>query len=360
MPPLRLGIIGCGAVTQVQHLPNLMELQEEFAVTIVCDRSSALARWVADQFHIPRHVSDHRDLLAADIDAVLLCHSDPKTEVAVASFAAGKHVFIEKPVCYSLEEMDAISEAAQAAGTVAQVGYMKVYDPAFLMAQREVEAMNGIRFAQVNHLHVDNKLHLAQFQLKSFDDIPEAAVAAQQTARRQALKEALGEPPPEAERAFFILSGSAIHDLYGLRTLFGQPERVASTEVWYDGWGINTVLQYAGDFRCALTWVELLKVWAFEETLEVYGDDRRVLLSYPSGFTRGQPSDLAIHGINAAGTSYRQQPAVPWDNPFTNELRHFHECITEGVPCRTPLSSARDDVSLIIDIVRAYIAGSSR
>ena len=295
------------------------------------------------------------------IDAVVLAtpHSQHGDQVRKAA-AAGKHVFIEKPVCYSLEEMDAISEAAQAAGTVAQVGYMKVYDPAFLMAQREVEAMNGIRFAQVNHLHVDNKLHLAQFQLKSFDDIPEAAVAAQQTARRQALKEALGEPPPEAERAFFILSGSAIHDLYGLRTLFGQPERVASTEVWYDGWGINTVLQYAGDFRCALTWVELLKVWAFEETLEVYGDDRRVLLSYPSGFTRGQPSDLAIHGINAAGTSYRQQPAVPWDNPFTNELRHFHECITEGVPCRTPLSSARDDVSLIIDIVRAYIAGSSR
>lgn len=53
MPPLRLGIIGCGAITQIQHLPNLMELQEEFAVTIVCDRSPALARWVADQFHIP-------------------------------------------------------------------------------------------------------------------------------------------------------------------------------------------------------------------------------------------------------------------------------------------------------------------
>lgn len=164
-------------------------------------------------------MSDYRDLLAADVDAVLLCHSDPKTEVAVASFAAGKHVFIEKPVCYSLEEMDTIGEAAQAAGTVAQVGYMKVYDPAFLMAQREVAAMDTVRFVQVNHLHVDNNLHLAQFQLKGFDDIPEEAVAAQHAARRQALKEALGEPPPEAEKAFFTLAGSAIHDLYGLRTL---------------------------------------------------------------------------------------------------------------------------------------------
>ena len=103
MKPIRLGIIGCGAIAQIQHLPNLAGLQEEFEVTIVCDRSPALAKSVAKTFHVTNHVTDYRQLLASDVEAVILCHTDPKTEVAVAAFEAGKHVFIEKPICFSLD-----------------------------------------------------------------------------------------------------------------------------------------------------------------------------------------------------------------------------------------------------------------
>ncbi len=358
MAPLRLGIVGCGAITQVQHLPNLMELQEEFTVTLVCDRSAQTAQYVADRFNIPAHVTDYRDLLAADLDAVLLCHTDPKTQVAQAAFAAGKHVFIEKPICFSLEEMDAILQAQRRAGTVGQAGYMKVYDPAFVLAQRQVQSMDSVRFAHVNHLHVDNNLHLTQFDLKRFDDIPPDAAHAQADAARAARLQAIGEVHPYVVDAFHRLSGSIIHDLYGLRTLLGQPQRVVSTELWHDGWGINTVLQYEGGFICTLTWVELLKVWAFEETLEIYGHDQRVILTYPSGFTRGQPSHLVLQGIDSDGISYRKEPTITWDNPFTNELRHFHACITQNTPCRTPLEEARNDISLVIDIIKAYTSNT--
>ena len=47
MPPIRIGIVGCGAIAQVQHLPNLAALSEEFEVAIVCDRSPALAAYAA-------------------------------------------------------------------------------------------------------------------------------------------------------------------------------------------------------------------------------------------------------------------------------------------------------------------------
>ena len=49
---------------------------------------------------------------------------------------------------------------------------MKVYDPAFETAKAEVDGMTDIRFVQVNHLHPDNRLHLRQFRLKRFDDLP--------------------------------------------------------------------------------------------------------------------------------------------------------------------------------------------
>ena len=57
MARVRIGVLGCGAIAQVQHLPNLLELDEEFAVPIVCDLSPDQAAYVAKRFAIPRHVS---------------------------------------------------------------------------------------------------------------------------------------------------------------------------------------------------------------------------------------------------------------------------------------------------------------
>ena len=99
MERVRIGVVGCGDIAQVQHLPFLLDLAEEFEVAVVCDVSPSLAAHAADRFHVPRHVTDYRDVLSADVDAVLLCHTDPKTETAVAALDAGKHLFIEKPMC---------------------------------------------------------------------------------------------------------------------------------------------------------------------------------------------------------------------------------------------------------------------
>ena len=111
MAPLRIGIIGSGAIAQVHHLPNLAILKDLFSVEMLCDLSPQLAQTVAEEYHVPRHTGDWRELLAADLDAVILCHTDPKTEIAVAAFQAGKHVFVEKPICFSLQEADRIIAA---------------------------------------------------------------------------------------------------------------------------------------------------------------------------------------------------------------------------------------------------------
>ena len=63
---------------------------------------------------------------------------------------------------------------------------------------------------------------------------------------------------------------------------------------------------------------------------------------------------MVIQGTDPDGTAYRTEPAVDWESAFLRELRHFHECIVDGTPNRTPLAAARDDISLIIDILRKY------
>ena len=223
MERVRIGVVGCGDIAQIQHLPFLTELAEEYEVAAVCDISPSLAKYVADWFHVPRYVTDYRQLLDSDVDAVLLCHSDPKTEVAVAALDAGKHTFIEKPMCFSLQEADAIIAAAEGSGKVAQVGYMKLYEPAFEVAQKEVAAIDDIRFVQVNHLHPNNSLHTRQFRTRHFDDLPQDAIEKTRQARLAAINEAIGEVSQEVYSAFMTLCGSMIHDLYGLRELLGMP-----------------------------------------------------------------------------------------------------------------------------------------
>ena len=356
MSPLRIGVIGCGAIAQVHHLPNLKSLRTLFDVSVVCDKSPGLAAHAAQTFHVPDQTTDYRDVLASDVDAVLLCHTDPKTEVAVAAFNAGKHVFIEKPMCFSLQEADAIIEACEASGKVGQVGYMKVYDPAYEIAKREVENMKGVRFVQVNHLHPNNALHLRQFELARFNDLPPDAMQQTAAAREAAFLQALGtEVPHEAKSAFFTIAGSMIHDLYGLRVMLGVPNKVTSTEIWSDGRAITTILAYPNGARCVASWVDLPNLWDFKETLEVYGDDKRVIVSYPTGFARGVLSTVTVHEVMPDGTTALRTPAVDWESAFSRELRHFHACVTAQLPTRTSVAEARHDIALIINIVKAYL-----
>ena len=63
---------------------------------------------------------------------------------------------------------------------------------------------------------------------------------------------------------------------------------------------------------------------------------------------------MVIQGSDGDGIAYRTEPAVDWESAFLRELRHFHECIVDGTANRTPLAAARDDISLIIDILRKY------
>ena len=353
MRRVKIGVIGCGAIAQVHHMPNLKELQDEFEVTGVCDVSADAARYVANRFHVPRHFTDYRDLLASDVEAVLLCQTDPKKDVAVAAFDAGKHAFVEKPVCFSLQECDEMIEACKRAGKVGQAGYMKVYDPAFERAKQEAADMD-VRFVQINHVHPNNSLHLQQFDVRRFDDLPEGAMQSAIEGRAAARRQAIGDVAPDMERAFFLLAGSMIHDLYGLREIMGLPVEVTHTEIWQEGRALTFTLVYENGARCVGTWIDLPNLWDFKETLEIYGDEKRVIVAYPTGFSRGLLSTVSIQGIDSQGTTYRTEPYLDWDSAFVRELRHFQDCIVNGKASRTSLEHARKDVGLIIDIIGAY------
>lgn len=139
METVRVGIIGCGFIGGA-HAKALAKV-DGVEITALCDsdrgRADALARKLAGDPSAP--VADSGpsihgsfdELIAGDVDAVFVClppfaHDDEVEQAA----AAGKHVFIEKPIVLTTEAADRMVAASEAAGIVTQVGYMMRFSPA--------------------------------------------------------------------------------------------------------------------------------------------------------------------------------------------------------------------------------------
>jgi predicted dehydrogenase len=355
---VKIGMIGCGAIAQIQHLPHLRELSQEFEIAGLCDLSPKLMARLGEEYGVPgdRQFTDYRELVQSDVDAVIVCPSGSHAAPSIAATEAGKHVLVEKPMCTTVREAEAMVQAADKAGVVLMVAYMKRYDPAYQFAQARVLEIPDPRFVQVNHLHPDNSLHLKEFGLHRFDDFPAGAAEALRAERRQLVAEALGrdDVPSDILGAFSTVLGSLIHDLGNLHGCFGPPEKVVSTDMWAEGRAVTTVLQYPRELRAVVSWVDLPELQDFDETLEVYGSRERVVVSFPTGFSRGLPTTVTLKGMDDDGLPWTKQYA--WhENPFKNELRHLRDCILNGTQPITPGRAAVADIALVRDIILAYL-----
>lgn len=363
MARLQVGVLGCGAIAQIQYLPLLRELRDRYEIAALSDLSASVMRALGAEHGVPeeRQYIDSAEMVASNLDAVIVCHSGPHAGPSIAAARAGKHVLVEKPMCATRAEGEAMVAAADAAGVVMMVAYMKRHDPAYRYAAERVAGMADVRFVQVNHLHPDNGLHLRRFPLVQPDDLPAGAGKALEAAWRPLIAEALGVPedaiPPHERTAFWWVLNSMIHDLGNLGGLFGPPERVVASELWADGNGITATLAYAAGFRAAVTWVDLPELQAFEETLAVYGSRGRVIVRFPTGFSIGLPTEVTLHGMDDDGQPHETR--LSWtDNPFREELVHFADCVERRVQPSTPARDAVADVALAAEIVVAARRGA--
>ncbi|MDQ3412943.1 MAG: hypothetical protein M3509_12590, partial [Chloroflexota bacterium] len=205
----------------------------------------------------------------------------------------------------------------------------------------------------------DNSLHVAEFNVMRFTDLPADSFVSAAGGHARQVAETLGfaspdELPAAMLRAYTTVLGSMIHDIGNLHGVFGPPTRVLGTEIWAEGSGISTTLEYAAGQRAVCTWIDLPELWEFKETLEVYGSRERVIAAFPTGFSIGQPSTVTLHGMEADRTPWRKE--LSWrENAFERELEHFRDCVLNGQRPETPGSDGVRDIALVGDIIRAYL-----
>lgn len=361
MARIRVGVIGLGEVGQIIHLPILQELAERYEIAAICDVSAALLAAMGERYRIPEDARylDYRELVARDdVDVVFVINStEYHAECAIAAVEAGKHVLIEKPICLTLADAEAIAQARDAAGVQVMVGYMRRFAPAFVEAVEQVKAFDTIRYVRVRDIIGHNRLFIAQSSTVIYpDDIPDDLKRDRQDRNRRMTREAIGDVPPALTRAYGLLAGLSSHDLSAMRELLGgPPKRVVSAAQWHNG-GFLTVLMDYGDFAAYLeTGADGQR--RFDAHIEVYGPSSSVKVQYDSPYIRHLPTTLTINRED--GESHRETVIRPtYKDPYTHELETLHDVIFNGAPVKTSVEDSMEDLRLFRDIIEAMKAGA--
>ncbi|MCU1493637.1 MAG: hypothetical protein JWO62_1401 [Acidimicrobiaceae bacterium] len=140
---VRLGLVGCGRIAQVAHLPAARKAVGVELVA-VCDASEHLSTNVAHQYGVAGF-TDLDAMLAVELDAVIVATPDRlHASNATAALEAGKHVLVEKPLASGADEARQLGELASSLGLKLQVGAMKRHDPGIEYAHEAVGRIGAL------------------------------------------------------------------------------------------------------------------------------------------------------------------------------------------------------------------------
>lgn len=354
MQRLRIGIVGCGEVTQILHLPSLYQLNDRFQVTALCDVSASALEEVGTAWGVRKRFHAYQDLVAQDdVDVVVVANPNAyHSQVTLAAIAAGKHVLVEKPMCLTLREADEIIAAARRQpGLVVQVGYMRRYAPAFLAACRMVSELGELRLARVHDVIGQNAIIINNTSwVARGKDVPAGVIAAGQRLQDDLLAEAIGaSAPPELRSAYNLLLGLSSHDTSTMRELLGMPKGVLYAAQRHGGRSLTAAFDYGGYVCHFETSVDVIP--RFDAHLEVYGEERVLRVQYDTPYVRNIPIRLFVTESNGAGGLTERSEHTAWGDPFASEWKAFYENVTGQKEPKTSPADFRCDLEIFRDMI---------
>lgn len=140
---IKVGIIGCGKIAQVRHIPEYLA-NPNAEICGFYDINLARAEELARKYGAKAYPTYEALLADPGIDAVSVCAANHvHAEISIAALKAGKHVLCEKPMAISLEECEAMVAAARESGKYLMIGQNQRLAKAHVKA-RELIAQGAI------------------------------------------------------------------------------------------------------------------------------------------------------------------------------------------------------------------------
>jgi myo-inositol 2-dehydrogenase / D-chiro-inositol 1-dehydrogenase len=314
---LAVGIIGAGRIGTV-HAETLAFRLPEARIVAIADSKPAAAQALAHRCGVPSVAPSSTEILAdPQIEAVLICSSTAShADLIVEAARAGKHIFCEKPIAHSLDQIDRALEAVNAAGVQLQIGFNRRFDA---------------NFARVRHAVVTGEIGSPRLlHIVSRDPAP----------------------PP---LAYIPASGGmfmdmTVHDFDMARFLIGD-----EVEEIYTAGGVmvNPAIGQAGDLDTAVITLRFRNgvIGTIDNTRQAaYGYDQRVeILGSQGQIATGNcyPNQAVL---STGQTVHRDLPLNffmdRYTESFTRELRCFVSAVRERKP--TPVTGIDGRVPVVM------------
>ncbi|KAL5002213.1 hypothetical protein BDV10DRAFT_203000 [Aspergillus recurvatus] len=365
---IRVGLIGCGEIAQVSHIPTLNFLADYFQITYLCDISAnALAHCRRKVAGPPPKITKSAQELcsSSDVDAVLVCNATAcHTEHALLALRNDKSVLVEKPLTSSYGDIKELQAVEKASKGRLMVGYMRRYAPGFLDAVAEIGGISQILYARVRDIIGPNAAFVEQSGTfpKRFDDYTPEELQALEDRDRSTADEALasfGVPAnDETRRMLMVLGGLGTHDLSAMREAIGMPQSVKAAALKLPIW--TATFDY-GSFPVVYE-SGLNQVPVFDAHIEVYGPDKIVRVKYDTPYVKGLPTIMTVREktIGPRGEECYQERHVrtTYEDNYTVEFKAWYETIANGHEPKTTIEDARQDVDLMQMLLRAGFSGA--
>jgi predicted dehydrogenase len=357
---VRVGVVGCGLVAQAEHLPYLAALRDRFTLAALAEPSATVREALGARYGVSGLYADYRSLLdASGVDALVVCSpAGTHAEVVLAALELGIDVFVEKPMCITLADADAIIAARDRAGKVVQVGTMKRYDPAVeAMLDALPDSAADLRYISVVVNDPEFEPYFEPGEIVRGADLPVALIEATRRQEREQVEQAVGSASEEVVRAFSeSFLGSLLHDLnvvHGALERLGEPlpAEVVAGDWWNEGRAVYGALRLQNGARVDGAWIQLLDTFEYREQIQLMFADEVHTLEFPSPWLKQHPTVYRRSRRNGRSDDVRVVNA--YDESFARELRAFHACIVDGKPCRTPPEGARLDIETLTSMFLA-------
>lgn len=324
MERVGIGLVGCGLFGE-SHLQAYRGVPNA-EVRAIFDADRERAERIAAAFQVAR-VCESLDELCGlpDVDVVdVVTPEADHARPALAAFAKGKHVFVEKPLATDLAECSRMIEAARDSGRFLMVGHILRFETKYAMLQEELASG---RLGEIVSLH----------------------------ARRNRLRELL----PRYGRIHPVLE-TGIHDIDMMLWYVGKPVRRVRGFARSVTGGVNPdtfwgVLEFEGG---AVGVVET--IWLLHEAAGISLDDSfRVVGTRGVGNLQLVPAALSFwreDGYVVPDVSYDPRVRNSARGALRDELSYLCDCVAEG---RSPELNTGTDGQRALRVAHALIESAA-
>jgi predicted dehydrogenase len=327
---ISLAILGAGFMGRA-HAANYQTLGDRVRVKTVASRGAGRAAAVAETVGAEPSTDLEAAVSDPEVDAVDICLPTPlHREWAERALAAGKHVFLEKPLALTAEDADAIVSAGTEAGRVLMIGLVLRFWPEYVELERRISAGGLGRPRAVSTYRLSPPIDWNDWMV-------------------------------DAAQSGGVAVDMLVHDFDQMNWLLGRPRRVFATEPRPGH--VHALVEYEGAAGIAEGSVAMPRSYPFSSDIRVLCEGGGAEYAFSAAPIEGEGNIGASDSARGLRLFPNDGPpktvAVASADPWGPELEYFVECIELGrMPERGTAEQARD--ALLLSLATNRSLGSER